>query len=68
MVSKVKYVTEIGYFGRSQNVREVRAAPSLASMITSIASLPSRADRDPAASPTAQVHQLYERLPGERGT
>lgn len=46
MVAKVKCITEIGYFGRPQNVREVRAAPSLESMITCIASLPTRAERE----------------------
>lgn len=67
MVSKVRYLTEIGYFGRSQNVREVRAeAPPLASMITAIASLPSCAARDETARSPAQVYQLQQRLPGAR--
>lgn len=38
-----KCVTEIGYFGPSTNVRDVRVgAPSLDSMIAAIASLPKR--------------------------
>lgn len=66
MVSKMRYLTEIGYFGRSQNVRELRAeAPPLASMITAIASLPSRASRDETARSPAQVYQ-FDRQQSER--
>lgn len=51
MVSEVKKcVTEIGYFGPSTNVRDVRVgAPSLDSMMASLASLPKR------ESPTAKA-------------
>ena len=44
MVSEVKrFVTEIGYFGPSTNVRDVRVgAPSVDSMIAALASLPKR--------------------------
>lgn len=66
MVSKVRYHTEIGYFGRSQNVRELRAeAPPLASMITAIASLPGRPAQDQAALSPAQVYQ-FDRQQSER--
>lgn len=48
MAKAVKY-TEYGYFGRTQNVRDVKAgAPSLTSMIAAIERLPSRAERDAA--------------------
>ena len=46
MVAKVTRITEYGYFGPSQNVRDVRAAPSLESMITCIYSLPTPAERE----------------------
>ena len=45
MVAKVKYITEIGYFGPAQNLREVRTAPSLDAMVTCILNVPTPAQR-----------------------
>lgn len=54
-------ITEYGYFGPSQNVRDVRAAPSLASMITCIASLPTRAEREASRAESSSYHSTGER-------
>lgn len=45
MVAKITRWTEYGYFGRPTNVRDGRAAPSVESMVASIYSLPTRAER-----------------------
>lgn len=57
MVSEVKkYITSIGYFGPSTNVRDVReGAPSLDSMMASLASLPKRESAENASSVSVTI-------------
>ncbi len=51
-----KCVTEIGYFGPSTNVRDVRVgAPSVDSMIAAIGSLPKRESAENASSVSVTI-------------